>query len=130
MQTDKELFSELVRNAELGKHRQFQYLRNYHEYFRAIYLKRALRTLITSLKRSTAKQFKTYCRSIIVSEAKVIKLITYCTTVNVLRFYEEELRIVKDMILEYECYLVNGNLFDFVLGLQRPTDKLWDHRSL
>ena len=130
MQTDKDLMSELVYNAESGKHRQFQYLRNYKEYFRARQVKRALAILVSSIKQSLKRQFKNYCKAITTGETDVIKLLAYSTSINVLKFYEEELKTVNDMIIEYECYLVNGNLFDFILGTYRPEEKLWDHRSL
>lgn len=129
MKTNKDLTAELVYNTERGQHRQFQYLRNYREYSRARRLKRALVLLVSSIKQSLNRQFKNYCKVVTTGETDVIKLLAYCTTVKVLDFYEEELRIVNDMIIEYEYYLVNGNLLDFVLGCQRPEDKLWDHRG-
>lgn len=130
MKTDKDLMSELVYNAESGNHRQFQYLRNYREYYRAKQVKRALAILVSSIKQSLKRQLKSYCKAVTAGEADVIKLLAYRASIKVLKFYEEELKTVNGMIIEYECYLVNGNLFDFILGSQRPEDKLWDHRVL
>ena len=130
MQTDKDLLSELIYNAESGNHRQFQYLRNYREYYRARQARRTHVLLVSSIKQSINRQFKKYCKDVIAGETDVIKLLAYRTTNRVLSFYEEELSTIDDMIVEYECYLANGNLLDFVLGTQRPFDKLWDHRSL
>jgi hypothetical protein len=130
MKTNEDLKSELVYNAESGNHRQFQYLRNYKEYFRARQIKRAHAILVASLRQSLNKQFKNYCKAIAAGETDVIKLLAYCTTRKVLSFYEVELNTINDMIIEYECYLANGNLFDFILGSYRPDEKLWDHRSL
>ena len=130
MKTDKELMSELIYNAERGQHRQFQYLRNYKEYFRSRQIRRALTILVSSLKQSLRRQFKNYCKAVTSGKADVIKLLAYSTSKVVLAFYEEELKIINDMIIEYECYLANGNLFDFILGTYRPAEKLWDHRSL
>lgn len=130
MKADMDLMSELIYNAENGQHRHFQYLRNYVEYRRAKQIRRALAILVSSINQSLARQFKNYCKAVEAGNTDVLKLLAYSTTIRVLKFYEEELRIIKDMILEYECYLVNGNLFDFILGNQRPEGKLWDHRSL
>ena len=130
MTTDKDLMSELVYNAESGNHRQFQYLRNVREYYRARQIKRAHAILVDSLKQSLNKQFKKYCKTIATGETDVIKLLAYCTTKKILSFYEEELNTVTAMIVEYECYLANGNLLDFVLMLQRSDEKLWDHRGI
>ena len=130
MKTDKDLMSDLVYNAESGNHRQFQYLRNYKEYFRARQVKRALAILVSSIKQSLNRQFSNYCKSVVTGKTDVLKLLAYSTSANILKFYEEELKTINDMIIEYECYLVNGNLFDFILGSYRSDDKLWDHRSL
>lgn len=130
MQTDKDLMSELIYNATTGNHRPFQYLRNYKEYSRAKQVRRAHALLVSSIKQSLNKQFNKYCRAITTGETDVIKLIAYCTTQKVLSFYEEELKIITDMIIEYECYLANGNWLDFLFGTIRPADKLYDHRSL
>ena len=130
MQTDKDLMSELVYNAESGNHRQFQYLRDYKEYFRARQVKRALAILVSSIDKSIGRQFKNYCKDIKIGKTDVTKLLAYSMSNRVLKFYEEELKTVDDMIIEYECYLVNGNLLDFILGSYRPDEKLWDHRSL
>ena len=130
MLSDKDLMSELIYNAESNNHRQFQYLRNYKEYRRAKQVRRTHVLLVSSIKQSLAKQFTRYCKAVAAGESDVISLLAYCTTDNVLSFYEEELETLSSMIIEYECYLANGNLFDFILGLNRPDDKLWDHRSL
>ena len=128
METDKNLLVELITNTERGQHRPFQLLINYREYFRARKIRRAHKLLVASLKQSLDKQLKKYCKAITAGETEVIKLFAYCTINKVLEFYEEELRIINDMIDEYECYL-EGNLLDFILGLPRPANKLYDHRG-
>ena len=130
MNTDKDLISELVYNAESGKHRQFQYLRNYLEYRGARQIRRAYMLLVSSIKQSLTRQFDNYCANVKSGNTDVIKLLAYTTTKKVLSFYEEELDTINNMIIEYECYLASGNLLDFILSLQRPDDKLYDHRSL
>ena len=130
MKTNEDLISELIYNAESDNHRQFQYLRNYVEYRRAKQIKRTHVILVSSIRQSLTRQFKRYCESITAGETDVIKLLAYCTTNKVLSFYEKELNTINDMLIEYECYLANGNWLDFIFGTQRPSDKLFDHRSL
>ena len=129
MKTNEDLMSELIYNAKSGNHRQFQFLRSWKEYSRAKQIRRTHKLLVASIGQSATKLFKKYCKQVSEGNADVIKLIAYCTTVDVLRFYEVELKTIEDMIVEYECYLVNGNWLDFILGTQRPVDKLWDHRG-
>ena len=130
MITNEDLRSELIYTAEQGKHRQFQFLRSWLEYSNAKRIYRVEKLLVGSMRQSANKLFKKYCRDITTGTTEIIRLLGYCTMLNVVKFYEEELKTLNDMIVEYECYLVNGNLFDFILGSQRPEDKLWDHRRL
>ena len=129
MTTNEDLMSELIYNAESGKHRQFQFLRSWREYSRARKIKRTHVLLVSSISASADNLFKKYCNDIRNGVTDPVKLIAYCTTVKILRFYEEELKTLEDMIVEYECYLANGNWLDFILGNLRPAEKLWDHRG-
>ena len=130
MQTDKELTLELICNAESGNHRQFQYISSWQEYSRTKKIRRGHMLLVASIRKSADKLFKSHCKSIIENNSDACKLIAYCTTLKILKFYEEELQTLTDMIIEYECYLANGNWADFLFGDTRPADKLYDHRSL
>jgi hypothetical protein len=121
--------SDLIKRAELKKHRQFQFLQNWHEYSNARKIRRAHILLVASLKKSTKKLLKKYCKAIAAGNADVTQLIAYRSIKQVLSFYEEELKIISDMIEEYESYLASGNWSDFIFCTQRPLDKLWDHRG-
>lgn len=129
MKTQEDLASELIHNAESGKHRQFQFLRTWREYSRARKIRQAHVLLVASIRKSADSLFKKHCSGIINGQTDVTNLIAYCTTINVLQFYEEELKIIEDMVVEYECYLAAGNWLDFLFGYPRPFDKLWDHRG-
>ena len=135
MQTDKELKNDLLlflmRTTEAGKHRQFRLLENWQEYIKAKQVKRAEAVIVASLQESANKLFKKYCNAIKSGETDVIKLLAYCTTKEVISFYEEETNVISDMIYEYEAYLMEGNfLWAWLFNEQRPADKLWDHRGL
>ena len=131
MQASKDLVSELLLVAEQGKHRQFQFLTNWSEYSNAKKLRRTYRLVVASIKQSADAQFKKYCKDIAAGESDVVKLLAYNATVKVMKFYKEELSIISDMIYEYEAYLMeDGNLaFTLLFNEQRPTSRLYDHRS-
>lgn len=127
--TDKDLMSELIHRADVGKHRQFQLLQNWTEYRNARVIRRTHKLLVSSTRSQANKLFNSYCSDIEAGKTDVIKLLAYRTLTKVLYFYEEELRILNDMIDEYECYLAVGNWLDFILSINRPVDKQWDHRG-
>jgi hypothetical protein len=129
MTTNENFLLDLLCNVESGKHRQFQFLRNWHEYRNTKKIRRAHTLLVGSLRQSLRAQLKRYCKAVKAGETEIINLLAYTTTQNVLNFYEEELSILEDMLDEYEWYLFYGNWVDFILGVDRPADKLYDHRS-
>ena len=129
MNANEDLMSDLIQKAETAKHRQFQFIISFREYLNIRKLKRAHVLLVSSIDKSANKLFKKYCKDVTKGNEQVIKLIAYCTVVNILKFYEEELRILEDMLEEYECYLFADNWTDFIFGTVRPVDKLWDHRG-
>ena len=129
MKTNEDLVSELIYNAEQGKHLQFQFLRNWREYRRTKAIRRTYALLVSSIRQSTDKQVSNYCKAIKAGNTDVLKLLAFATTVKILKFYEEELCILEDMLDEYEYYLFYGNWVDFIFGMDRPADKLYDHRS-
>ena len=131
MQTNEDLTFELIRKATFGSHTEFQFIRNRKEYFDNLRTRRAYLLLVSSIKKSSGKLFKSYCKDVVTSSDDVNKLLAYCTVSEVLRFYEEELDIISDMICEYEAYLMDTDnfLYAYLFNEQRPLSKLWDHRG-
>ncbi len=129
MQTNEEFISDLLDRAKSGEHRQFQFLRSWQEYSKAKKIRLAEKLLVKSIGKSANNLFKQYCRDVATGKADVNKLFAYHSINNLLEFYEEELRIISDMIEEYEYYLAYDNWVDLLFGLQRSLDTLWDHRG-
>lgn len=130
MQTPEPLMSELLRQAEAGKHLDFQFLRNWQDFINARKFRYTLELVIDSVEISTKKLFKNYCLAVTKQKSDAMILIAYKTALKVLSFYREELRILKDMIDEYRAYLMSGNLLSaFLFNSQRPTEELWDYRG-
>jgi hypothetical protein len=127
--TEQNIVSELASFTEAGEHTKFQLLQNWQEYRFTRKVRYSLVVLTKSLLTSANKQLHNYCVDVVEGTTKVFNLIAYVSTIRILNFYLEELRIVEDMLDEYETYLLAGNWLDFVLGLQRTPDKLRDYRG-
>ena len=130
MNTNAELVSDLLNTVEQWQHRQFRFLCNWKEYKTIKQVRRTHALLVGSLKQSLKKQLNNYCKAVNAGETKIINLLAYCSTIRMLKFYEEELIILNDMIYEYEAYLMeDGNLiFAWLFNEPRPADKLYDYR--
>jgi hypothetical protein len=127
--TEQNIVSELASFTEAGEHTKFQLLQNWQEYRFTRKVRYSLVVLTKSLLASANKQLRNYCKAVVDETANVFNLIAYMSTIRILNFYLEELKIVEDMLDEYEIYLLAGNWLDFILGLQRPLDKLRDYRE-
>lgn len=131
MQTNEEFMSDLINKATTEKHRRFLLLRTWQEYREARKIQRAHKLLVSSLKQSLDRQFNKYCKAVVTGDADIIKLLAYKTTCNILAFYEEELRIITDMIYEYEAYLMEDGNFvrAWLFNIPRSADELRDYRD-
>jgi hypothetical protein len=127
--TDQNLLVELAAFAEAGEHTKFQLLRNWKEYRVMRKVRYSLISLTDDLQTTADKQLKQYCRTVITGTTEVRKLLAYNAVLNILKFYSEELDIIEGILEEYEAYLAYGNWTDFIFGVQRPFNKLWDHRG-
>ena len=122
--------SDLIDQADSGKHLQFQFLRNWSEYTNTKKLRRTYKLLVGGIDQSARRLFKKYCKSVAAGNSDVLNLIAYMKLLKLRDFYEEELSIISDMAEEYEFYLLDGNLLiSIIFDYQRPLDKMWDHRG-
>lgn len=126
---DNNILSELAAFADSGEHTKFQLLQNWQEYKHYRKVKYSIVVVLKFLSTMQQTQFKRYCEDIISGKQDIYKLLAYKYIAKILDCYKEELKVVQDMLDEYECYLMSGNWLDFVLLRQRPFDKLWDHRG-
>ena len=129
MEEDKNLILDFIETAELGEHSQFQFIRSIEEYKLICTMRRGLKVLVRSLKKSASRLFKQYYSDIVNNTADVNKLVAYCLCKNTLEFYKEELSIAFDMMEEYECYLLYGSPLDLVFNLYRSDENLRDYRE-
>jgi hypothetical protein len=72
--------------------------------------------------------YKIYIKQVELGEQDVetlmaLKQFKICT-----EFYDDEAKIVDDMLDEYSEYIFSGHILDMLLGRIRPEEDLWDHR--
>lgn len=129
--TEQNILSELTSFMEAGEHTKFQLLQSWQEYVFTRKVRRAIKTLIKSLRVSAKKQLKHYCKDVIGGKSDFNRLLAYNYINNILNFYLGELKIAEEMLDEYEQYLAAGNWINFLWhGTTRPQSDLWDHRGL
>ena len=126
---DQNILFELFSFVDAGEHTKFELLQNWESYRVTRKIRYARRVLIRYLQELADNQLRSYCDSIVTGTTTVYSLLAYVKVTKAIEFYTEELRIAEDILDEYETYLLSGNWTDFIFNLQRPIDKLWDHRG-
>ena len=126
MDDTKELFLALIEQAKSGEHIKFEQLRSFNGYTAGRITCSAIKSVIVDLEYSADKLFKSYCRAVSKQQADVNMLLAYKQLQQTIKYYKEELKIVKDILEDYENYLWEGNFINAVLfGEIRNT---WNQR--
>lgn len=122
--------TELLYKAKAGEHIQFQFITTWKDYIRLKKIYRANQLLVSSINKTASNVFKRHCKAVAAGNADVNNLLAYKATIKVLNFYEEELKIIYDMLDEYEAYLFDGNFISaFLFGDSRLSVELYDWRQ-
>lgn len=127
--TNVETISKLIEYARAGKHIEFQFITTWRVYKFYKKERKALRLVVKCLRKGCKNLLNNYCKNVKNGSADVINLVVLATLTNTLEFYIEELKILEDMIYEYNAYLLDGNLVYAFLEFPRQESELWDHRE-
>lgn len=124
----EEDFLELVHRALDSKHSNFEFLRSAQDRTSAKIVRFSYATVSKMFKKLYDSTYKIYIKQVELGEQDVetlmaLKQFKICT-----EFYDDEAKIVDDMLDEYSEYLFSGHLLDMLLGRIRPEEDLWDHR--
>lgn len=128
---EQQMLADIVKRAEAGEHTKFEYIRSWKEYKQRRMNRAAVDMLIDSLERSTKSLLKRYCRAVEKGQADVTTLLVRNKLLTTKAFYECELKMIVDMIYEYEAYLMDCNLLgQFLFYEIRPISECWDRRDM
>ena len=113
----REIVEQLIQQAQEDQHTQPHTLITWREFM--FYRKRvkAYKVVINILQRSTDNLFKSYCADVAKGEAEFSKMLAYIQLLDIVYYYEQELEIIKSMVNEYDKYLEEGNLINFIRAI-------------
>ena len=120
MNDSQEILLNLIDHAKAGRHTKFEQLRFFNEYAGARITYRATEKIVVVLEESADTLFKNYCKAVKQQQADVNLLLAYKQLQQAVNFYKEESRIIKDILIDYENYLWEGNFVKaFLFGEER-----------
>lgn len=120
--TDQEItqvIQAIIDKAQEGKSQPYRTILYWSEfkYYRG--LKKATKLVIETLRISSKKLLKSYCKDVIAGISDVNKILGYSQLLDIIDFYQEELETLEAMLTEYYDYLGEGNFWYSILGGRR-----------
>lgn len=113
------LILDIINKAKEGKAHPFRpilYWSEFRYYRRWI---RSTKLVIRTLRSSAKKLFKEYCGDVIAGISDINKLLAYSQLLEIIAFYENDLKTVRAMLNDYDTYLGEGNFWYSFLGGRR-----------
>lgn len=122
-------FLKLVHRALNSKHSNFEFLRSAQDRTSAKIVRFSYATVSKMFKKLYESTYKTYLKQVESGEQDLETLMALKQFKHCMEFYDDESKIVDDMLEEYSEYIFSGHLLDMLLGRIRPEEDLWDHRG-
>lgn len=119
MDDTKELILALIEQAKSGEHTKFEQLRFFNEYIAGRITHSAIKKVVVDLEYSADNLFMSYCKAVRKHQADVNLLLAYKQLQHAILYYKEELKIVKDILEDYENYLWEGNFIKAIIFNER-----------
>ena len=125
----EEDFLELVHRALDSKHSNFEFLRSAQDRTSAKIVRFSYATISKMFKKLYESTYKTYLKQVELGDQDVETLMALKRFKHCMEFYDDESKIMDDMLEEYTEYILSGHVIDTLLGKVRPDKDLWDHRG-
>lgn len=125
-----QLTQALLNRAKNGKHSEFMLIRSPKEYAMSMSYLKSTRHVYKKFKGLKSKMYDKYCKKTMACIDDLELILTIKNLENVVDFYGEECRIVKDCQAEYRTYVRCGHRLDVLAGVYRPDSDMVDYRKL
>lgn len=106
------LIQDIINRAQEGRAFPFRTIRYWSEFRYFQGYAKSTKVIIRILRVSANNLFKDYCQGVIAGISDITKLLAYEQMLDIVDFYEEELKTIKAMVDDYDEYL--GNLWNFI----------------
>jgi len=117
--TTTQLILDIINKAKEGKAHPFRYILYWSEYRYYRGWVRSTKLVIKTLRSSAKKLFKKYCKDVIAGISDITKLLAYAQLLDIITFYENDLKTVQAMLSDYDTYLSEGNFWSAFFGGRR-----------
>ena len=122
-------FLDLVHKALESKHSDFEFIRSMSHKAQVKIIRFADVTVSNMFKNLYTTTYKTYLTQVEQGDQDIETLMALKQFKHCMEFYQDEAKIIDDMLDEYSEYIFSGHIIDTLLGRIRPEEDLYDHRG-
>ena len=123
------LLKELLVKVENKEHLKWEFIVSIFDWFDKLQLKKAIKHLLKGFNKAIRASVKAQCHNIKNSIPSFEITYTIKQFLDIVNFYEEELKILDDMFDEFRQYVLKGHILDTILGNIRQEEDLYDYRK-
>jgi hypothetical protein len=121
---------QLIQRAKNGVHSEFEFIRSFNEYLAARMFRKATIKVFNSFAESRNNLYKAYIKMVKEGTDSLSVILAISELNQIIKFYEDEIEIVSDMIDEYIAYIHSGHLIDTIVCNYRKEEDLVDFRKI
>jgi hypothetical protein len=114
-----QLILDIINKAQEGRAQPFRPILYWSEYRYYRGWVRSTKLVIKTLRSSAKKLFKEYCKDVTAGISELTKLLAYSQLLDIIAFYDNDLKTVQAMLADYDTYLDDGNFWYSFLGGRR-----------
>lgn len=125
----EQMLMDLCNRSDNNKHLDFYFLTTWRDYRELKRKRKQIKIFSRRLAKNNKHLLKSYCKELYNKKPDFNKLLAYNNIEKLVQFCKDEIKIITEIIYEYEAYLFEGNLLDAFSGHTRSAEDLRDFRE-
>lgn len=125
-----QIAEQLIQRAKKGESSEFEFIRSLEECFAAHAVRKAVKKVVKSFTTSRNNLYNVYVNAVNAGTDNLDVILSISELERVIKFYENEICIVSNMIDEYVSYVFSGHIWDTLIGNYRKEEDLVDFRKV
>ena len=129
IEDEAQSFMDLVQRALALKHTNFEFIRSLDHRAGVKIIRFGYATVFKMFKKLYQATYKDYVNQIKFGGQDIQTLLALKQFKHCMEFYDDEVKILDDMLEESSEYVFSGHVLDTLMGRPRTDIDLWDHRG-
>ncbi len=105
-----QIAEQLIQRAKKGESSEFEFIRSLEECFASHAVRKAVKKVVKSFTTSRNNLYNVYVSAVNAGTDNLDVILSISELERVIKFYENEIYIISDMIDEYISYVFSGHI--------------------